>query len=88
MTAVDSPKQRLIHAFRRVIGRRPQPEEIQILLNQLELAMNEFTQNPAAAALLVEGGSMRAAALNSAEHTAYASVCSLILNLDETLSKQ
>ena len=89
MIAVDSPKQRLIHAFRRVIGRRPQLEETQILLNQLELAMNEFTQNPAAAAaLLVEGSSMPAAALNPAELAAYASACSLILNLDESLSKQ
>ena len=89
MTAVDLPKQRLIHAFRRVTGRRPQPEEAQILLNQLESAMNEFAQDPAsAAALLAEGVSMPSVALNAAEHAAYASVCSLILNLDETLSKQ
>ena len=89
MIAVDSPKQRLIHAFRRVTGRRPQPHETQILLNRLELAMNEFAQNPAAAAaLLAEGDSMPADALNPAEHAAYVSVCGLILNLDETLSKQ
>ena len=89
MIAFDSPKQRLIHAFRRATGRRPQPAETQILLNQLELAMNEFAQNPAAAeALLAEGSSMSAAALNPAELAAYASVCSLILNLDESLSKQ
>ena len=89
MNAFDSPKQRLIHAFRRVTGRRPQPEEAQILLNQLEWSMNEFSQNPAAAAaLLAEGSAMPAAALNPAELAAYASVCSLILNLDESLSKQ
>lgn len=89
MNAFDSPKQRLIHAFRRVTGRRPQPEEAQILLNQLEWAMNEFSQNPAAAAtLLAEGSSSPATALHPAELAAYASVCSLILNLDESLSKQ
>ena len=89
MIAFDSPKQRLIHAFRRVTGRRPQSEETQILLNQLELALNEFTQNPTAAEnLLAEGGSLPAATLNPAELAAYASVCSLILNLDESLSKQ
>lgn len=89
MTAVDSPKQRLTHAFRRVTGRRPQPEETQILLNRLEFALSEFAQNPAfAEALLAKGDSMPAAALNPAEHAAYASVCNMILNLDETLSKQ
>ncbi len=89
MATAAAPEDRLSAAFRRVAGRRPQAEEMQILLEQWEAARNSFAGNrEAAAALLAVGDSAPDAALDPVEHAAYTAVCSLILNLDETLSKQ
>ena len=68
---------------------RPSTErETEILTNRLETLKADFDQHPEdAIALLSVGESRRNEDLVSAEHAAYAVVCSLILNLDETLTR-
>ena len=87
--AETSPEKRLELAFRRAVGRYPRPVETGIMLQRLKIAGDYFAQDPKAAeALLSEGDSPSDPALDPIRHAAYATVCGLILNLDEFLSKQ
>lgn len=84
----DSPTQRLAFAFRLSTSRRPNEREMEILLLEYTDRLQEFQADPEAAkSYLAGGGANKAAAdLDAAELAAYAAVCSLILNLDESLS--
>ena len=87
--AGPDPDARLAEAFRRVCARRPAPEEQRVLRRSLDRALTAFRADPASAeAYLKAGESPRDAALNPAEHAAYATVCLAILNLDESLTRE
>jgi len=80
---------RLTAAFRRATLRSPTSDELRILTKSLAQLRAEFAADPTAAdKLLKVGESPRDAKLDPIEHAALASVCSMILNLDETLTKQ
>ncbi len=82
-------EERIAFAFRRATGRRPNEKETGILLNDFRYDRDHFQTNPAAALKLVsEGESPRNEALDPAELAGYTTVASLILNLDETVTKQ
>ena len=84
-----SPSERIACAFRLLTARRPTDEEIVILRNSYERLRNTFTADrKAAEKLLQTGESPRNQRLDLVEHAALTSVCTLLLNLDETLSKQ
>ena len=81
--------ERLTAAFRRATLRTPTPDELRILTQSLAQLRAEFAADPSAAdKLLKVGESPRDAKLDPIEHAAFASVCAMILNLDETLTKQ
>ncbi len=83
------PRLRLARAFRLAIARQPREEELTILINRFQIVQREFESNPQAAAdLLACGESPRDETLNPVDHASYAAICSLILNLDETLTKE
>jgi mono/diheme cytochrome c family protein len=83
-----SADERMNLAFRLATSRRPTDAERKILVDRLELLQKHYAADrPAADKLLAVGESPRDKQIDAAEHAAYAAVCSIVLNLDETLSK-
>ncbi len=80
---------RLLKAFLFATGRLPERDELDVLVRSYERTLEAYTSAPdEAKAFLSQGQHAMNPELNVLEHAAYATVCSLILNLDETLSKQ
>ena len=89
ITASPDSERRLSLAFQWATGRLPVQDEIDVLSTRLSLTIDAFTTAPEEAdKLLAVGASKSNTDLQPIEHAAYTSICSLILNLDETLSKQ
>jgi hypothetical protein len=88
-TGGTAPEARLTHAFRLVTARRPSPTELGILLNDWQDQLARFRAQPAAARARVSiGESPRDEKLDLPELAAYTAAASLILNLDETITKE
>ena len=69
--------------------RAPTADELRILTKTLNQLRAEFAADPSAADKLLKfGESPRDAKLDPIEHAALSSLCAMILNLDETLTKQ
>ena len=80
---------RLTWAFRRVLGRSPQQAELTVLETALQRNRERFrTQPDGAVQLLSVGEAPRDATLDPAEHAAWTTVCALLLNLDETITRE
>ena len=76
------------YGFRLATARRPDPEELGVLLRQYETHLTEFRQDAESAGRGVAAGeSPREEALDVGELAAWTMVANLILNLDETLTK-
>jgi len=89
MQAKQSPQERIAFAFRLATARHPEPQERDILLKRLRLLKRQYRTNPAQAEQLLQVGEFpRDESLNTADHAAYTALCSLLLNLDEVLSKE
>jgi hypothetical protein len=83
------PQQRLAWAFRAVTSRPPDEMEQQTLLENLNAQLAYFRGHPREAEkLLMIGEKRNSPKLNPAELAAYATTASLILNLDEAITKQ
>lgn len=84
-----SPSDRIAYGFRLATARLPRPQESDVLLagfrNQLDFYQ---THSDAAVKLLSQGDSPRDEKLPVNELAAYSTVASLLLNLDETITKQ
>ena len=80
---------RLSSAFRLSTSRLPSPAELSILHAEFKNRLEEFEANPGATTAYLNGGGARKPdpALDQAELAAFAALCSLILNLDESISK-
>jgi hypothetical protein len=84
-----TPEGRITLAFRLATGRRPQPGELQILLAGLKEHLARYrTDGKAARQLIVVGEAPQIGRLDAGELAAYAVVAGLILNLDETITKE
>jgi hypothetical protein len=84
-----SEDDRLALAFRRVTVRRPTTDELALLRGALQRQRSLFAADPAGAGQLLKiGDSKRNDSLDIVEHAAWTAVCSLLLNLDETLTRQ
>lgn len=82
-------EQRLAWAFRRVTSRQPSEAEVKALIRNLNSQLEYFTRNPQEAEKLLAVGERRNDdKLNRAELAAYATVASLLLNLDEVITRQ
>jgi hypothetical protein len=80
---------RLEYAFRLATARKPTGKEIGVLRSLLEGRLKAFRQDRRAAlALLGVGESSRDTRLDAAELAAWTTAASVILNLDETITKQ
>jgi hypothetical protein len=86
---VKSAGKRITFAFERATGRDPRPAELAVLEKALRRFEARYRDNPAEAwELLHEGHAGFDQSLDIGEVAAYAGVASLILNLDETVTKE
>jgi hypothetical protein len=84
-----TPEQRIAFAFRLATGRRPKTAETAVLLDSFHHYLDRFRSTDNAAMKLVsEGEHVRDKKLDAGNLAAYASAASLILNLDETVTKE
>jgi hypothetical protein len=84
-----SAEQRLMWAFRRVTSRQASEAEVKALTRNLNSQLEYFTRNSAEAEKLLAVGEKRNdQTLNRAELAAYATTASLLLNLDEVITRQ
>ncbi|MBL8797643.1 MAG: PSD1 domain-containing protein [Planctomycetia bacterium] len=84
-----TPAERLAFGFRLATSRKPTEKETEVLLKLYDKQLTRFQGSPEAAnKLLAVGESKRNATLDAAEHAAYTMSANLILNLDETISKE
>jgi hypothetical protein len=82
-------RDRVRFAFRLATARRPDERETEFLLKQLRAGLAEFARDAAAADRLLQVGEKpRDKTLKVVDVAAYATVASLILNLDEVITKE
>jgi hypothetical protein len=85
----SSVKGRIDYAFRTVLARDPQPDELQILSREIARHEKHYQGDVKDAKKLISIGDLKAdPKLPPAEVAAYTLVASTILNLDETLTKE
>jgi hypothetical protein len=81
--------ERIALAFRLAVSRLPAPREAALLRDALESYLAEYKANPEAARKYLEQGeSPRDQELDASELAAYSTLASLILNMDETITKE
>jgi hypothetical protein len=84
-----TPEGRVTLAFHLATGRAPRPEELRTLLDSLEYHRAHYSRDKASALkLLGVGEAPGDPRLNPGEWAAYTALASLILNLDEVLTKE
>jgi hypothetical protein len=89
MVAAEDDAARLDYAFRLLTSRLPRPAEKKILLTRLEALRAQFASEADAARQLASvGEAARPESVDLAEHAAWTALCSLMMNLDEALSKE
>ncbi len=80
---------RVTRVFRRVLGRAPSAAELAVLTDAYQRHYRRFTADPkAASALLAVGDSPPSTGAEPAELAALASVASMVLNLDEAVTRE
>lgn len=88
VSSATTPEAKITHAFRVAVSRQPTKSEIQLALRLYHQRLTKYQQDAAAAkALLSIGDSPREAGLNDPELAAWTSVMSVLLNLDEAITK-
>jgi hypothetical protein len=84
----STPAERIAHAYRCVLARLPTAEETAIVTQALERHIARYAQDAAAARKVISNGeSKRRADLPAPEFAAWTLVANLILNLDETVTR-
>ena len=84
-----SPEARIKLAYQQLLARKPADNEQQIVLQTLnQLRVKYTSDNEAAKKLLAIGSSKRDEKLDLAEHAAFTTICNLLLNLDEAITKE
>jgi hypothetical protein len=82
------PRSRIAWAFRLATARPPTADEAKVLLDAFNAQLADFRRDKAAAEkLLAVGGFKADASLDPSELAAWATIASMILNLDETVTK-
>jgi len=88
MKSAASPRDRIGFAFRSATTRRPSAEESAVLLEILRDETASFAKAPDRAARLISVGASRAdRSLDAVELAAWTTVASVILSLDETITR-
>jgi hypothetical protein len=86
--AGSDPAQRITFAYRTVLARPPDADELAVIARQLAAHTDRYSQDATAAAkLIAHGESNPRPELAPAELAAYTLVANMILNLDETVNR-
>jgi hypothetical protein len=86
--AQDNDEARIYWAWRTVLSREPQSKEVSRLRELLEKHREQLTDDPAAAEALVSVGiSPRAQQVSAVDLAAWTSICRVLLNLNETITR-
>jgi hypothetical protein len=81
-------QQRIRWAWRQVLGRHPKPKEVQLLAELLNKHQSAFAADQESAEMLVEVGvSDRPRGIDIVELAAWTSICRVLLNLNETITR-
>ena len=81
-------EERIAYVYRIVLARSPRPQELAVLRNVFDQEWSGYRRNAEGALKLIRvGESARNEKLDASEHAAWTMVCSAILNLDETVTK-
>jgi len=84
-----TPASRIAYAYKLATARSLEPRKSEVLLGSFQHYLDGFQTNPESARKLAsEGDSPRDEKLNVSELAAYTTVASLILNMDETVTKE
>jgi hypothetical protein len=84
----EQDAKRVEAAFRLATSRKPSGVETRILLSRLKQLRSQYDSGPEEARqLLAVGDSPRDENIDAIEHAAYTGLCSLLLNLDEALTR-
>jgi hypothetical protein len=84
-----SPAERIEYAYELALSRKPRAVELPVLLQALDhYAARYQNDRKAALTVLSQGESARDAKLEPAELAAYAALASVILNMDEVITKE
>jgi hypothetical protein len=84
-----TPAERITLAFRLATSRKPSPAELRILTAGFDAHLAKYRKNrKAAEALVSTGEAPRNKRHDPAEHAAYTAIGSIILNLDEVVTKE
>jgi hypothetical protein len=84
----EDPRKRIAHAFRLATARAPSTEETQVLLDVYNQELARFKKDTEAADKLLKVGAFKPdKEVDAAELAAWTTVASMILNLDETITK-
>ncbi|HEX8916716.1 MAG TPA: PSD1 and planctomycete cytochrome C domain-containing protein [Humisphaera sp.] len=84
-----TPEARLAYAFKLATSRAPDAAEAKLLAASLEKYSAKYRADVESAKKLVAvGESPKAEGVDPAEHAAYTAVCNVILNLDETVTRE
>jgi len=84
-----TPASRISYAYKLATARSLDPRKSDVLLGSFQHYLDGFQTNPESARKLAsEGDSPRDEKLNVSELAAYTTVASLILNMDETVTKE
>jgi hypothetical protein len=84
-----TPAARLSAAFQAATARRPRPDELAILAKGLQDHLARFRREPAAASAFINAGESKVdPLLDRCELAAYMAMTQLVLNLDETITKE
>ncbi len=85
----SSADERITRLFRLVLARQPSPDELRVLTAALDRHLAQYRRDPQAASALVSvGRAPRAAELDVTAVAAYTVLASLVLNLDEAITKR
>jgi len=81
-------RQKMVYAFRLCTSRAPSERELMVLEKSLNRHLQKYKADKAAAEKLVAvGEAARPKDLDVSEHAAWTAVCNVMLNMDETISK-
>lgn len=84
----ETPQERIAWGYRLVLARRPAPEEAAVVQTLVEQQLDRYRQDSAAAGQAIRvGESAPPAGLDEGELAAYTLVANLLLNLDETVTR-
>ena len=84
-----TPAERVAYAFRGATSRKPTASEASLLGESFEHYLERYRESPRdARELLTQGDYERDESLDESELAAYTAVASLIMNLDETITKE